>query len=58
MSKEQKQGANSCWFNEGVACEKQDCQGCGGNPEVARQRSEELFRMMGIERGTAEKEGK
>lgn len=56
MNKEQKQGANSCRFNEGVACEKQECQGCGWNPEVMAARDAAIRQKLGISNKEMNKE--
>ena len=31
-----------CKYNDGVVCDKQNCQNCGWNPEVEKMRKEQL----------------
>ena len=33
-----------CPYNDGVACEKANCESCGWNPKVAKARSEAIKR--------------
>ena len=32
----------SCLFNDGVLCEKHECENCGWNPKVEKKRKEAL----------------
>ena len=48
VAPDEKAAADSCPYNDGVACTKKQCEGCGWNPEVARKRDEKLRSKLGM----------
>ena len=48
--KKDDEGKFICRFNDGCHCDLPTCGCCGWNPEVARRRTLEFIRKMGVKK--------